>query len=206
MKRLLVIGGGGHARVVIDTARALGAMEIIAILDDRAKLAGGVVDDVPVVGPVDPKVVQTVSADLAFLAIGDSDVRSRIASELNGMLPWATIVHPRAWVSPSSRLGDGVLIAAMAVIQPGASIGDQVIVNTAASVDHDSRVEQFAHIGPGARLCGGTHVGEGVLIGVGASVAPGIRIGNGAVVGAGAVVVNDVPSGSTVVGVPARPR
>lgn len=206
MKRLLLIGGGGHARVVIDAARASGAMDVIAILDDRVESAGGELDGVPVVGPVNPQGMKSVGADFAFVAIGDCGVRSRIASALDGVLPWATVIHPSAWVSPASCLGAGVLIAAMAVIQPGADIGDHVIVNTAASVDHDSRVERFAHVGPGVRLCGGTHVGEGALVGVGAAVAPGVRIGNGAVVGAGAVAVSDIPPGSTAVGVPARPR
>lgn len=204
MTSLVLIGAGGHARVAIASARAGGEYNLVALLDDRRSKLPSELDGVPVVGSVDRDVLRSLDADRAFIAIGDNAARLRIAETLDGVLPWATIVHPRAWVAPTARIADGVLITAMVVVQPGAIVERHAILNTGCSVDHDSHVGQFAHIAPGAKLCGNVMIGDGALVGTGASLIPGVVVGKGAVVGAGAAVIANVPAGATATGVPAR--
>lgn len=197
-----VIGGGGHAKVVISTLRAAG-VAVGAVFDDDSSRHGSELLGVPVRGPA----AAAAGLDMrrAVLAIGDNRARRRLAEALGSELEWLTVVHPRAWVDAGARLGAGTVVFAGAVVQPGAEIGAHAIVNTAASVDHDCRIGDFAHLGPGCRLCGGVTVGEGTLIGVGCSVVPGVTIGAWAAVGAGAAVVRDLPAEATAAGVPARP-
>ncbi|MFN3597238.1 MAG: acetyltransferase [Rubricoccaceae bacterium] len=196
---VLVIGGGGHARVVIATLHACG-LDVSGILDDRPDAAGAHVLGRPVLGPVEPA---RVAGRRAVLAIGSNTVRRALAARL-APAEWVTAVHPHALVHPSASLGTGAVVFAGAVVQPEASVGAHAIVNTGASLDHDTRLGDFAHVAPGVRLAGGVTVGEGALLGIGACAIPGVTIGAWSTVGAGAAVVRDIPPGATAVGVPAR--
>jgi sugar O-acyltransferase (sialic acid O-acetyltransferase NeuD family) len=199
-----VLGGGGHARVVIDAARSSGAFEVVGVLDDRAGSGDASLDGVPVVGPISPEVIAAHGVQQAIIAIGDNAVRARIAARLDGLVTWATVVHARAYVAPSASIEAGSLVCAMAVVQPGTRVGRHAIVNTSASVDHDGAIGDFAHIGPGANLSGTVSVGEGALLGIGSRVIPGRCVGAWSIVGAGATVVRDLPANVTAVGVPAK--
>jgi sugar O-acyltransferase (sialic acid O-acetyltransferase NeuD family) len=195
---LLVLGAGGHAKVVIDTARAQG-WSVYAAVDDNPSLWGHPIEGVPVLGSL-----ETAAGwqGWAIIAVGDN--RTRYAVSQRYALRWATLIHPTAWLSPSAKIGEGTLVAAGVVVQPEAQIGRHAILNTACSIDHDCVVGDWVHIAPGARLAGGVHVDEGALVGIGAVVLPNIRIGAWSVVGAGAVVTREVPPHAVVVGVPAR--
>lgn len=192
---LVVLGAGGHAGVVIATATACG-LTISGLFDDDPDRVS--VLDHPVVTPI-PDVV----AASAIVAIGDIGSRRAVAGRVDA--PWTRLTHPTAWVDPSAAAGAGTVVFAHAVVQAGVVLGEHVIVNTAATVDHDCVVGDFSHVGPGAHLGGDVRVGSGTLIGIGAVVIPGVTIGDDAIIGAGAVVTGDVPTGATVVGVPARP-
>lgn len=201
LERLVVLGAGGHGKVVVATLDAAGR-PATTIYDDDPDTHGTELLGVPVVGPL---------ADVAghpeleaILGIGDNAVRQRVARGLS--LRWISAVHPRAHVHPSVEIGEGTVVFAGAVVQPEARLGRHVIVNTGATVDHDCEIGDFAHVGPGAHLGGNVRVGRRALVGVGASVRTGVRIGDGATVGAGAAVVSDVEPDTTVVGVPARER
>lgn len=201
MTRVTVIGAGGHGKVVIATAVAMG-WEIAAVLDDDASRWGQPILGYTVAGPCE-RALGSPDAT-CVLAIGSNAVRRRVAAAAR--CQFATLVHPTAHVHPSVRLGAGSVVFAGAIVQPDTVLGRHVIVNTAASVDHDCVLGDAVHIGPGARLCGGVHVGHEVLVGVGAVVVPGIHVGAHSIVGAGAVVVTEVPDGVVTVGVPARRR
>jgi sugar O-acyltransferase (sialic acid O-acetyltransferase NeuD family) len=197
---VLVIGGGGHAKVVVSLLQALGcAFE--GVLDDQIPAGSRAVLGVPVLGPV--SMLDTFPDHGAVIAVGDNHARRRIA-ETNRDRRWLCAVHPTAVVHPSVQIGPGTLVFAGAVIQPDTTIGRHVIVNTGATIDHDCRVGDYSHIGPGTTLAGGVGIGEGTLAGVASAVLPGVAVGNWATLGGGAVVTAPVPSGVTVVGVPAR--
>ncbi len=194
-----VIGGGGHAKVVISAIQAAGG-RVGAVFDDGPGRVGTRVLGVEVVGPTE---AARGRPGPAVLAIGSNRVRQRLAGLERD---WLTVVHPTAWVAPSARLGRGTVVFAGAVVQPEAEIGEHVIINTGASVDHDARVGDHAHVAPGARLGGEVQVGEGTLMGIGSVAIPTVRIGAWSIVGAGAAVVVDLPDAVVAVGVPARVR
>jgi sugar O-acyltransferase (sialic acid O-acetyltransferase NeuD family) len=201
MKDLTVVGGGGHAKVVIATARAAG-WNVRAVVDDDRATWGARLLGVEVTGPT-ATVLASQNA-VAVLAIGSNATRRRLAASAACM--FASIVHPAAIVHESVMLGDGSVVFAGAIVQPDTRIGAHAIVNTGASIDHDCSIGAAVHVAPGARLAGGVVLGDEAFIGIGAVVTPGIQIGARTVVGAGAAVVRDLPADVVAIGVPARVR
>jgi len=202
MTSLLILGAGGHARVVADAAMESG-FEKVGLIDDAASETSS--GPFPIVGRSDD--LQRLLPDWQAAIVGIGDNRRRLELLLGlrslGFLT-PSVIHPRAAVSRHANLAGGVFVAAGAVINFGATIGDSVIINTGATVDHDCILAAGVHISPGAHLGGNVTVGERSWIGVGASVRHGIRIGADAIVGAGAVVVRELAGGGTYVGSPAR--
>jgi len=192
--KIILQGGGEHARVVLDCLLALGA-EVLALFDPKYD---GELFGVKQRGVYDPSFAPQARA---IIAIGNNAVRKKVA--LSTRHSFTSVIHTSAIVSPRAKVGNGSMILHGSVIQAQAVVGDHVIVNTASSIDHDCQIGNFAHIAPRAVLCGKVNVGEGVLVGAGAVILPGISIGEWATVGAGAVVTKDVPAGATVVGNPA---
>lgn len=198
---ILVVGAGGHAKVVIATLQAMGET-VSGCLDDDPRAVGRSVLGVPVLGAVD---LLRDHVGRAVLGIGSNRVRQMLAV-LYSDVTWTKAVHPLAHVHSSVRIGDGTVIFAGAIVQPDTWIGAHVILNTGATVDHDGEIGDFAHIAPGVHLSGNVTVEAGGFLGVGACAIPGVRVGAWGTVGAGAAVVSDLPPNVTSVGVPARPR
>jgi sugar O-acyltransferase (sialic acid O-acetyltransferase NeuD family) len=197
---VLVIGAGGHAKVVVSTLQAAG-FEVVGILDDDSSKHGALVLGVRVEGTLAE--LGNAPARLAVIGIGDNHVRQAVAWRFPAA-SWATVIHPQAFVHPSVKLGAGTVVFAGAVIQPDAVLGAHVIINTRASIDHDCEVGDFVHVGPGVSMSGGVRVGEGALLGIGSAVIPYRKVGKWAKVGGGSVVIHDVQDGATAVGVPAH--
>lgn len=210
MPRCVVLGGGGHARVVLDSLLEAGGVEVQAILDPARERWGTELLGVPVVGG-DERLGDLVAggADSFVVGVGgvgDNHPRERLyALGLSHGLASLRVVHPRAVCSRFAAVGQGCQLLPASVVNAGAELAENVVVNSGAIVEHDCRVGAHAHLATGARLAANVHVGRRAHLGAGATVRQGIRIGDDAVVGAGAVVVKDVPAGQTVVGVPAHP-
>lgn len=204
---IVIIGAGGQGRVVLDILRQARRHNPIGFLDADTARAGGMVDGLPIFGAInqlDKLKRQDVRG--AIVAIGDNRVRLSYARVLCQQgIELVNAIHPAAVIATTAELGRNVVVAATAVIGTNVRVADSAVINTGAIADHESRVGLATHICPGAVLAGRVQVGEGAFVGLGAKVLPCLSIGDYAVVGAGAVVLEDVPPGTTVVGVPARP-
>jgi UDP-perosamine 4-acetyltransferase len=203
LKKLIILGAGGHAKVVIDLFRESNEFQIIGCLDQTCS---GQVNGVSILG--DDSLLPSLRMDgvsHAFIALGNNVTRAGLgkkASALGFLLANARAQGAR--ISPSAQIGAGVAVMNGAVINAETTIADLVIINSNATVEHDCRIGSAAHIAPGAILTGNVTVGEMALLGAGSCILPTISIGDRAVVGAGAVVTRNVPADSIMRGVPAR--
>lgn len=208
MKRpVIIVGAGGHAKVVIEILLTL-SVEIIGATDSNSERVGTCILGIPVVG-TDEAILQYKSKEI-FLVNGIGSValpriRTGIFNRFKELgYSFITTVHPSAVVSSEVVLGEGSQIMAGAIIQPGCYIGENCIINTGTSVDHDCRIGSHVHLAPRVTLSGGVQIGDGVHVGTGATIIQGIQIGRNSIVGAGALVLKDVAENAKVIGVPAR--
>ena len=209
-KKCVLLGAGGHARVIIDCVNKYNEIEIIALTDPDETLWEKYLYDIPIVGndAILPN-LKLKGVDYFIVSVG-STRNNQIRKELfelglsSGLSP-ITIIHPSAIISNYSKIGAGSQIMAGTIINSGAIIGDNVIVNSGAIIEHDCVIGDHVHIATGATLSGTIKVGNLAHIGTGASIRQSINIGHEAVIGAGAVVVEDVPANTIYVGNPAKP-
>ena len=204
MSALLIWGSGGHAKVVLDIARADGRFSAIACINDdeaseRAEFSG-----CRILGSFHNLSPSALGGyDAMVIAIGSNQARAHcfeIAREHGWTL--VTLVHSSAVISPSARLGAGTVVMPRAVVNASATVGENCIINSAAVVEHDCHIADHAHLSPGVMLGGGVTIQRFAHLGLGAIALPGSTIGERAVVGAGAVVLRSVEADQTVVGVP----
>jgi len=205
MKRLALLGAGGHGKVVADAALAAGWASI-AFFDDSwpQRDRNG---HWPIVGDEAALMAQLSVFDGVLVSLGDCSVRWQKQQALQAAgARMATVIHSAATVSRHAVLGAGTVVMAGAVVNVDVEVGPASIINTGATVDHDCWLAEAVHICPGAHLSGSVRVGCCSWVGVGAAVKQGMAIGQRVMVGAGAVVVDPVADGLTVLGNPARPR
>jgi sugar O-acyltransferase (sialic acid O-acetyltransferase NeuD family) len=201
---LLIVGAGGHGKVVLDAARASGWA--VAGFLDSVNPVGARILDAPVIGNesgLDDR--DLLTRHMVIIAIGDQTARRRLSLHVlqsGGTL--AVVRHPSSIVADSARIGAGSFLAAGTIVNPDARIGQFCILNTGCTIDHDCVLADGTQVSPGAHLAGSITCGEDVFIGTGAAIIPRITIGAHAVVGAGAVVIRDVEAGTRVAGNPAR--
>lgn len=207
MKKLLLVGGGGHCASVADAALRTKEYDELGIVDisNVEPLFG----QIPVVGTDDdlPR-LKDEGWGYAFVtvgSVGNPKTRKRIfenIEKLGFQIP--NIIDPSAVVSEHSHLGKGIFIGKNATVNAGSIVGDGVILNTGSIVEHDCEIGKLAHIATGATLCGGVKVGEYTHIGAGTVIKQYLTIGERCIIGMGSTVIHDVPAGLTVVGNPAR--
>lgn len=205
--RIVILGAGGHGRVVLDILHQARRFEVAGFLDSNPEIHGRRVDGVPVLGP--PGQLAQISKEhnvtSAIIAVGDNGARRGLARAVeNADLDLGSAIHPAATLARSVLIGRNVVIAAGAVVCANCQVGDSAILNTGCIIDHQTMVGEGAHVCPGVRVGARVKIEPGVFIGIGATIIPNVTLGCEAIIGAGAVVIEDVEPMSTVVGVPAR--
>lgn len=206
-EQVLVLGAGGHAKVVIDVLRAAGHT-VVAVFDDEPARQGQECRGVLIAGTTSRAVAWAAAAGVRHfvVAIGQNAARLALGRRLEAAgLQALAAVHASAVIAPGVVLGGGTVVMPGVCINADTRIGAHVIVNTGARVDHDCVIGAGAHLAPGSVLCGNVQVGELTLLGAGSTVIPGICIGARVIAGAGSVVVRPVANDMKVWGVPARP-
>jgi sugar O-acyltransferase (sialic acid O-acetyltransferase NeuD family) len=205
-KKLIVLGAGDNAKIVIATIKAQGEYTVFGLVDDNEEKKGNDWFGHPVLGGVDHLLeLKDHGASHAVVAVGDNFARARLAELVTQVgLQLATVIHPRTIIIEGAEIGEGSVILADAHIGADVRVGLNVLVSVRGLVAHDCVVGNHCQVGPGAILAGHVYLGDYSLIGMGASVLPRVTVGRKAVVGANAAVIEDVPNAATVVGVPAR--
>lgn len=206
MEEIAIIGGGGHAKVVISIVQKMGRYRIVGYTDLKNN---GSILGVPFLGG-DRELgllasgPERLSAVLAVGQVGLGKLRSALCARLRSFdLNFPLIASPDAIVSNAASCGESVVVMDGAVINAGASIGQGAIVNTNSTIEHDSVLSDWVHVGPGATICGGVTIGQFSMIGAGATVIEGIEIASGCIIGAGATVVRSLIEPGVYVGCPA---
>lgn len=207
MKRIVIIGAGGHAREVADILRQQTADELLLlgyVVDDpehhRGRVAG-----LPILGNWDWFNDSDRDELFVICAIGLPEVRKQLVERAIALqLRFVNAISPLAFVSPDAKLGEGVMIFPFSFISAGCVIGDHAIVNAGTTVSHQTTVGMYGTLSPGVSIAGNVAIGEGCFVGIGACVIQGLAVGRWSTIGAGASVIRNVPERSTVAGVPAR--
>jgi acetyltransferase EpsM len=205
---IVLIGGGGHARVVADAFHAEGrGAELAGYLDWEPSAEMTTRTGLPYLGPDEGYRWNGRHGILCFGgldgAAGRREAVRRLATSVGG---WASVIHPDAVISAKATIGEGSVVCAGVIVNTGARIGAHSVINTGAVVEHDVVLGEHVQVSPGAILGGGVSVGAGGYVGLGAVLRDHVTVGDGAVVGMGSVVTKDVPARMLAVGHPARFR
>ena len=209
MNKLILLGNGGHSKVIEEALKESKLVSEIAYLDDNQNIEinSSCKANKKILGNLNMIYNKELQKEFnyGFVSIGNPMIRLKWINELlNNGYKVPVIIHPRAWVSKSSILGNGSLVLSQSTVQAEVLCGKGTIINNCASIDHDSILKDGVHIAPGANIAGNVEIGEMSWIGIGASVIQGVKIGSHATIGANAAVINDIPPSVMAVGVPAK--
>lgn len=198
MNKLIIVGAGGHSKVIADIALKNGYTNI-CFIDDNVI---GEVLGFPIIGKTTDLTKLNDSETDFVIAIGNNNARQFIAESYD--VNWVTLIHPSAHIAVDVSIDAGTVIMASAVVNPGTKVGKHCIINTGAIIEHDNAIEDYVHISPRAVLGGSVSIGNSTHVGIGATIKNLITICSDCVIGAGAVVVKNIEKSGTYVGVPAR--
>jgi sugar O-acyltransferase (sialic acid O-acetyltransferase NeuD family) len=208
MKKVIIIGSSGHAKVVIDIFECMEDHEILGIID-KNKPIGESFFNYNVIGH-DHEIAAIAERNPAcvfFIAIGDNLLRSKVHMTLKQFYPaieMTTAIHPSAIIARSVRLGEGTAVMAGAIVNAASTIGKNCIINTGASVDHECIFDDYSSIAPGASTGGNVHLGKCSAIGIGATIMQGLTIGDHSIIGAASLLTRNCNDHEVMYGIPAR--
>ncbi len=197
--KLIILGAGGHAGVVLATSRAMG-FDIEAVYDDNESIWGSNFFGVPVKGPI--SLLENMPKCKAVIGIGNSTYRKQHAENLD--MDWQTIIHPFSYIDPTAQIGAGTVVTAGCVIHPDTTIGLHSIINTGATIDHQCHLGDYTQVAPGGNICGNVTIRSETFVGAGAVIIENLIIGCGSIIGASSVVIRNIGDHVTAVGNPAR--
>lgn len=206
MKKIVLIGAGGHCKVIIDIIKSTNEYDVIGITD---KITKGTLLSIPIIG--NDNLLQQIyneGIQYAFISIGslnNLNIRNNIYKKLKNIgfnIP--VLIHKTAVVSPFSHIQEGTCVMAGAIVNPGANIGKNCIINSGSIIEHDCKIGDNTHISPNVSIAGGVNVGFNTHIGIGSSIIQGKIVGDNVTVGAGAVVIDNIADNSLAVGIPAK--
>lgn len=209
MNDLVLVGSGGLAREILQIALDLKddgeAWNLVGFLDDNPDAAGTSIHDLPVLGGTDWLASHPTTH--VTIAIGAPMTKRKVASRIReaGANPFATLIHPQAWVGRRVEIGLGSIICPGTMITTDIKIGDLVTLNLDCTVGHDAAIGNYATVAPSVNISGNVEIGEGCDLGTGSTIIQGKKVGHWTILGAGAVVVRDLPANVTAVGAPAKP-
>ncbi|OCA87868.1 sugar acetyltransferase [Bacillus sp. FJAT-27225] len=206
-KSVLILGAGGHAKVLIEILKQTGT-PIIGITAPHNVENGRHLMDIPIIGD-DEEVLKFQPADIDLVngigSVAENRIRRAVFERFTSLgYSFPPLVHPSAVIASDATLYEGAQIMAGAIIQPDSTIGRNAIVNTKASVDHDCIIGDHVHIAPGATISGTVTIGSNVHVGTGATIINNVVIGTDSFIAAGAVVTRSIANGVKVRGVPAK--
>ena len=206
-KKVVLIGGGGHCKVVISILKKLDNFEIAGIVDNYKKDSS--ISGIKIIGTDDDlKDIYKSGIHNALITVGstkDNAKRYRLfnmAREIGYKFP--VIISPEAIVDESIRIDEGTVVMPGSILNIDSSIGKNCIINTGAIIEHDCKIGDYCHIAPGVHISGAVNIGELSFIGIGATIIQGIKIGKNVTIGAGSVVIKDIPDNAIAVGNPAK--
>lgn len=208
MKKIILLGSGGHTKSILDTLKRLDSFHVVGILDKEEQI-GKLLDDIYVIG-TDKDMEKYYNQGIEYLfigvgSVGDTSLRRRLyekASKVGFKFP--AIIDPTAIVGDKVIVGEGVYIGKGSIVNVGSHIKKQCIINTGTIIEHDCELGEFVHIAPGAVLSGNVQIGSDTHIGVNSTVIQGIHIGKYTLIGAGSVVVKDIGSYKKAYGNPCK--
>jgi len=210
VKKIILVGGGGHCKVVIDALLQQDKYDIVGIIDLQERV-GNKISGIPIIG-ADSELENYYKKGIRFSlittgSIGNPNLRIKLfnlAKKIGFEFP--NVVHPNATVSKSAEIGKGNYIAPGVIINSGSIVGNNCIINTGALIDHDCRIGDFVHIAPGVVVSGGVDIGKYSHIGTGSSIIQNLKIGKNTIIGAGSVVVKDIGDNIVAYGNPCKKR
>jgi UDP-perosamine 4-acetyltransferase len=204
--KTVIIGAGGHARVVFEILNYDRNIEVVAFVDNVIRGSDEKIMNVPVFGDhsVLPKLLES-GVKSAIIGVGTNNIRQAHFEKIKNMdIELINAIHQSAHIGHNATIGNGVVIVTGATIATGVEIGDNVIVNTGAIIEHEDVLENHVHIAPGVVLAGRVIVKERAFIGAGSVVKEYITVGENATIGAGSVVLENIPDNAVAVGSPAK--
>lgn len=170
MKRIVIIGAGGHAKVIAETIDLIDSLQVVGFIDDRIEKGMLIHHTIPVLGSM--REINEISnqCDAFIIGIGNNEIRKQIADQWSGKMVFETIIHPKAFVSESASIGSGTVVLAGAVISSQVKVGNQCIVNANVVIDHESIIGEFVHLSIGTLIGSNSKISEYTTTKIGQSV------------------------------------